>query len=160
MVMKRYLALIVLLSGLLFLAPLSVQAAETHAQMGHQMSGMSTAPMAEYAPMAAPGKKVPLGNGYYLIYGFDKPPKLGTAIMKVEIFTAEDKKDTSFEVKADTDMPSMRGAHASGDRPFKLSNKGDYLIPISIVMPGDWEVKLTVLKEGKVIFRGRYNFNV
>jgi hypothetical protein len=158
--MKRTLTMIVLLSGLLFLAQLSVQTAETQAQMGHQMSGMGAAPGPEYAPMAAPGKKVPIGNGYYLIYGFDKPPKLGTSIMKVEIFTAEDKKDTSFEVKADADMPSMRGAHASGDRPFRLSNKGDYLIPISIVMPGDWEVKISVLKDGKVIFRGRYNFNV
>jgi hypothetical protein len=158
--MKRYLAMMILLSGFLFLSQLPGEGAETHAQMGHQMSGMGAAPMPEYAPMPAPGKKVPIGSGYYLIYGFDKPPKLGTAIMKVEIFTQEDKKDTSFEVKADADMPSMRGAHASGDRPFKLSNKGDYLIPISIVMPGDWEVKITVIKEGKVLFRGRYNFNV
>jgi hypothetical protein len=158
--MKRYLSMMILLSGFLFLTLLPVQGAENHAQMGRQMSGMGAAPMPEYAPMPAPGKKVPIGNGFYLIYGFDKPPKLGTAIMKVEIFTAEDKKDTSLEVKADADMPSMRGAHASGDRPFKLSNKGDYLIPISIVMPGDWEVKITVIKEGKVLFRGRYNFNV
>ena len=57
-------------------------------------------------------------------------------------------------------MPSMRGAHGTGDRPFQISNKGDYLLPISIVMPGDWEIKLTVIKAGKVIFRGRYNFNV
>lgn len=116
--------------------------------------------MPEYPPMPSPGKKVPIGNGNYLIYGFDRQPKMGTAIMKVEIFTGEDKKDTSLEVKADADMPSMRGAHATGDRAFKLSNKGDYLLPISIVMPGDWEVKFTVIKDGKVIFRGRYNFNV
>jgi hypothetical protein len=110
--------------------------------------------------MAEPGKKVPFGSGYYLIYGFDKKPKLGTEIMKVEIFNAQGKKDTSFEVKGDSDMPSMRGAHGTGDKPFALSKKGDYLLPIPIVMPGDWEVKFTVLKEGKVVFRGRYNFNV
>jgi hypothetical protein len=54
----------------------------------------------------------------------------------------------------------MGGAHETGDKAFTLSNKGDYLLPINIVMPGDWEIRLTVLKEGKVIFRGRYNFNV
>ena len=57
-------------------------------------------------------------------------------------------------------MPSMRGERKTGDRPFVLSNKGDYLLPIDIVMPGDWEIRLTILKEGKVIFRGSYNFDV
>ena len=113
-----------------------------------------------YPVMSEPGKKVQIGNDYYLIYGFDKKPKLGTVIMKVEIFTGEGKKDTSFEVKADSDMPSMRGAHATGDRPFTLSKKGDYLLPINIVMPGGWEIKLTVMKDGKVVARGRYNFSV
>lgn len=126
----------------------------------HQSAHSGTQDASAYPVMSEPGKKVQIGNGYYLIYGFDKKPKLGTAIMKVEIFTREGKKDTSFEVKADTDMPSMRGAHATGDRPFVLSKKGDYLLPINIVMPGDWEIKLTVMRDGKVVARGRYNFNV
>ena len=113
-----------------------------------------------YPSMPGPGKKVPVGNDYYLIYGFDKKPKLGTVIIKVEVFTTQGKKDTSLEVMADAGMPSMKGAHDSGDRPLKLSNKGDYLLPISIVMPGDWEIRLTVLKEGKVIFRGSHHFDV
>ena len=124
----------------------------------------STASRAEqtrpYPSMSGPGKKVSIGNDYYLIYGFDKKPKLGTVIMKVEIFTKEGKKDTSMEVKADAGMPSMKGAHETGDQSFKLSKKGDYLLPIPIVMPGDWEIRLTLLKEGKVIFRGSYQFGV
>ena len=113
-----------------------------------------------FSPMPEPGKKVPLGNGCYLVYGFDKRPKLGTVIMKVEVFTAEGKKDTSFDLKADAGMPSMKGAHETGDRAFVLSKKGDYLLPINVVMPGDWEVRLSVMKDGKVLFRGRYNFDV
>ncbi len=95
-----------------------------------------------------------------MIYGFDKKPKLGTLIIKVEIFTRDGKKDTSVEVKADSGMPSMRGAHETGEKPFQLSKKGDYLLPINIVMPGDWEISLTVMKSGKVLFRGKYNFDV
>jgi hypothetical protein len=110
--------------------------------------------------MPAPGKKVPVGSDLYLIYGFDKKPKLGTMIMKVEIFSKEGKKDTSFEVKADAGMPSMKGAHETGDQPFQLSQKGDYLLPINIVMPGGWEIRLTLLKAGKIIFRGSHQFNV
>ncbi|MBI5602130.1 MAG: hypothetical protein HY879_02125 [Deltaproteobacteria bacterium] len=113
-----------------------------------------------YSSMSGPGKKIPLGSGHYFLYGFDKKPKLGIVIMKVEVFTREGKKDTSFQIKADADMPSMRGAHGTGDRPFTLSKKGDYLLPVDIVMPGDWEIRLTLVKEGKVIFRGSYAFNV
>src|SRR3990172_2766032 len=108
-----------------------------------------------YAPLPSPGKKVPLGGGYYLIYGFDKKLKLGTVIMRVEFFAGEGKKDPSFEVKADAGMPSMKGAHETGDRAFTLSKKGVYLLPINIVMPGDWEIRLTIMKSGKVLLRGR-----
>jgi hypothetical protein len=156
---NRILFIFIGLSALIFLLPLPC-GAQMHGPMSHPMPGMAAEPQPEYAPMPAPGKKVEIGGGYTLVYGFDRQPKLGTAIMKVEIFTADGRKDTSLEVKADADMPSMRGAHATGDRPFRLSNKGDYLLPIAIVMPGDWEVRFTVSSQGKVIFRGRYNFNV
>lgn len=113
-----------------------------------------------YPRMPGLGKKIPIGGDHYLIYSFDKKPKLGTVVMKVEIFTKEGEKETSFEAKADAGMPSMKGAHETGDRFFQVSKKGDYLLPINIVMPGDWEIKLTLLKEGKVVFRGSHPFDV
>ena len=114
----------------------------------------------DYPVMPGPGKKVQFENGNYLIYKFDKQPKLGTVIIKVEVFDSKDKKDTSMEITGDAGMPSMRGAHDTGDRPFVLSNKGAYLLPVNIVMPGEWEIKLTVKKAGKVIFRGSHRFDV
>ena len=82
-------------------------------------SGTEKAPA--YIPMPGPGKKVPIiGTDYYLTYGFDKKPKLGTVILKVELFNKEGKKDTSMEIKADAGMPSMKGAHDMGDQPMKL----------------------------------------
>ncbi len=129
-----------------------------HGDISKTPSGAEQAP--SFPSMPGPGKKVSIGNDYYFVYGFDKKPKLGTTIMKVEVFTKNGKKDTAFEVKADSGMPSMKGAHESGDRSFKLSKKGDYLLPIDIVMPGDWEVRFTFLKDGKVIFTGSYQFDV
>jgi len=136
-------------------------------QHGHKANlgvGGSIALAAEATPnfpsMPGPGKKVPVGSDLYLIYGFDKKPKLGTMIMKVGIFAKDGKKDTSFEVKADAGMPTMKGAHETGDQPFQLSQKGDYLLPINIVMPGGWEIRLTLSKAGKVIFRGSHQFDV
>jgi hypothetical protein len=154
---------ILTLGVLLFLClPFAAESQQDHkSKHGVDVAAVSGAEKASvYPTMPGPGKKVPVGNDYYLIFGFDKKPKLGTVIIKVEIFTAQGKKDTSLEVMADAGMPSMKGAHDSGDRPLKLSNKGDYLLPISIVMPGDWEIRLTVLKEGKVIFRGSHQFDV
>ena len=123
-------------------------------------AGAGTGQAPSFAAMPGTGKKVPIGNGAYLIYGFDKKPKMGTVIMKVEAYTADGKKDTSLEILGDSGMPSMKGAHETGDQPFKLSSKGEYLLPVNIVMPGDWEVRITIKKDGKVLFRGSHRFDV
>jgi len=113
-----------------------------------------------YGVLPKPGEKVPLGPDHYFTYGFAKPPKLGTAIMRVDIFTRQGVRDTSFTVKGDADMPSMRGAHTMGNQAFALSNKGVYLLPVRLVMPGDWEVTFSFLKAGKPVLSGAYLFEL
>lgn len=115
---------------------------------------------ADYPTLPKPGQKVPLGPDHHFTYGFTKDPKLGTAVMRVEIFTKDGKRDTSFTVQGDADMPSMRGAHSSGPKAFALSNKGVYLLPVQLVMPGDWEIRFTFLKNGKPVLRGAYLFDL
>jgi hypothetical protein len=159
MLFKRLLCF-VFLSLLLSFAPLPVFGADQIENNSKDEKKASVSQKPVFNPMPDPGKKVPIGDGFYMVYGFNKRPKLGMLIIKVEIFSEQGKKDTSFEVKADSGMPSMSGAHETGEQPFTLSNKGDYLHPINIVMPGDWEIRMTILKQGKVIFRGRYNFDV
>ncbi len=114
----------------------------------------------DFQKLPKPGAKVPLDGDHYFIYGFDKRPKLGAAIMKVEVFTQAGRPDTSFVVKGDLDMPSMKGAHSTGEKEFTLSKKGAYLLPSEIVMPGDWEFKFTFEKGGKTVFRGAYQFDI
>jgi hypothetical protein len=115
---------------------------------------------AGYQLLPKPGEKISLDAGSYFIYGFEKQPKLGVAIMKVEIFGRDGKRDTSYVVKGDADMPSMRGAHSDGEKVYSLSAKGAYLKPVRLVMPGDWEVTLVFEKKGKVMFRGAYLFDL
>lgn len=118
-------------------------------------------PTAEnYQILPKPGKKVPLDVDHYFIYGFEKQPKLGASVMKLEIFTHDGKRDTSFVVKGDVDMPSMRGAHSTGGKTFKLSAKGVYLLPVPLVMPGDWEFRFVFEKKGRMVFRGAYLFDL
>jgi len=123
-----------------------------------EAAGSGQAPV--YTAMPGPGQKVQIANGDYLIFDFDKKPKMGTVIIKVRVFNSKGEKSTPEMLLADYGMPSMKGAHETGDQPFRLSQKGEYLLPINIVMPGDWEIRLTVKKNGKVIFRGSYKFDV
>ena len=120
----------------------------------------SSAAKAGYQTLTKPGSKIALDADHYFTYGFEKPPKLGMAIMKVEIFTRDGKRDTSFTVKGDADMPSMRGAHSDGEKEYSLSAKGVYLKPVRLVMPGDWEITFSFEKKGTVVFRGAYLFDI
>jgi hypothetical protein len=157
---KKPLCFIFVVLFLLSLVPLTLFSADRMDSNSKNATETGVSQKPVFAPMPDPGKKVSIGDGYYLIYGFDKKPKLGMIIMRVEIFSGQGKKDTSFEVKADSGMPSMSGAHETGEQTFTISKKGVYLHPINLVMPGDWEIRMSVLKQGKVIFRGRYNFDL
>jgi YHS domain-containing protein len=114
----------------------------------------------DYRPLPKPGKQVRLDSDRYFVYGFAKPPKLGTAIMKVQVFTNDGQRDTTCIVLGDVDMPSMRGAHTTGNREFARSAVGIYLLPVSLVMPGDWEFRFTFLYKGKTALRGAYLFDL
>ncbi len=129
------------------------------AARSEQVPAAAPAP-GDAAPLPKPGAKVPLNNGHYFVYGFDKAPKIGTRIMRVEIFSRDGARDTSFAVRGDADMPSMRGAHSTGERDFALSAKGVYLLPVQLVMPGDWEIRIVVVKDGKTVLRGVYLFDI
>lgn len=123
-------------------------------------AGPSSSRLSSYLPLPKPGARVPLAANSFFTYGFTKQPKLGMRIMKVEIFTREGKRDTSFTVKGDADMPSMRGAHSTGEQDFAISAKGEYLLPVNLVMPGDWEVRLSFTKKGQTLLRGAYLFDL
>lgn len=133
------------------------------AQTGHEMHQKPLPEQAKapvFNDLPGYGKKCWIGEEYYFTYKFDKKPKLGTAILKVQLFDAKGARVTAIEITGASDMPSMRGAHDSGEVPFKLNKKGDYLLPVNIVMPGEWEVKITFLKDKAPIYRGAFRFEI
>ncbi|MCX5752574.1 MAG: hypothetical protein NTW97_02875 [Candidatus Krumholzibacteria bacterium] len=113
-----------------------------------------------FKDLPGPGKKCWIGDDAYFTYKFDKKPKLGTAFLKVQLFDKAGKQITSLGIVGISGMPSMGSAHDSGEVPFKLNKKGDYLLPVNVVMPGEWEVKLVFLKAKEPVFRGRITFKV
>jgi len=117
-------------------------------------------PETVYQPMPKAGRKYEIGDGNYLTYNFSEKPKMGTVILKIQIFNKKGEQITPYLVKGRSDMPSMRGAHDSGDVEFKLNRKNDYLLPVNIVMPGDWEVRVTFFIDGKPVYFGSITFDV
>ena len=118
----------------------------------------TTEPVFEELP--GPGKTCRIGETYTFAYEFDKTPKMGMAILKIRLFDETGKRTTGLVITGRSDMPSMSGAHDSGEVLFKLNRKGDYLLPVNIVMPGEWEVRLVFSVNKEVIFRGRFRVNV
>ncbi|GEM_PF-776606 len=114
----------------------------------------------EFKDLPSPGQKCWIGEVNYFIYGFDKAPGMGTAVLRVSLFGKDGKRGSDLDITGRSDMPSMRGAHDSGEVPLKLDAKGDYILPVAVVMPGEWEVRLTFSRTRIVVFRGRLTFNV
>jgi hypothetical protein len=105
-------------------------------------------------------KKCPMPEGYYFTYRFASRPKLGTAILKIQVFDQAGRRTTGFSIKGNCGMPEMGSAHDSGEQDFKLSRKGDYLLPVDIVMPGEWKFSITFFKGKKRFHHGAFTFKV
>ena len=113
-----------------------------------------------FQDLAKSGKKCWIGEVNYFTWEFDKTPKMGTSILVVKLYDKDGKRVSDLAIAGRSDMPSMRGAHDSGEVAFKTNKAGDYLMPVNVVMPGGWEVRLTFSRNGIVIFRGRIGFDV
>lgn len=113
-----------------------------------------------YEVLPAAGKKYRIDDEYYFVYEFTEKPKMGLAILRVRVFDRSGNKSNSFRILGRSDMPSMAGAHDSGDQEFKLNKKNDYLLPVNIAMPGEWEIKLTFRRDETTVFKGMFRFDV
>ncbi len=137
----------------------AVLAAVAFAASG-RMAAPGQAAGATIPDLAKAGKKNPLPDGGWFTWEWTTAPKMGTAILKVELFAKDGTRSTALGITGDSGMPSMPGAHDSGPVAFKLNKKGDYLLPVNIVMPGDWQVVLEFKRGADVAFTGRIRFDV
>jgi hypothetical protein len=114
------------------------------------------------AAAALPGynKAVNLPDGKYFTYNFDKKPKMGTSILQVHVYDKKGRYTDDYEVYVVADMPSMKGAHASGDVKMKANKKGVMLSPVNFVMPGVWEVELKFVKDGKRAYHAAFELKI
>lgn len=114
----------------------------------------------EFVDLAGPGRKNKIDETAHFTWEFVRKPQMGPAILKIQLFDRDGNRRTDLTIVGRSDMPAMRSAHDSGEVAFKLNKKGDYLLPVNVVMPGDWEVLLTFRSGDTVVFRGRIAFDV
>ena len=113
-----------------------------------------------WAPVPGSGRKCPINDRYYFRWEFNEKPKMGLVILKVRVYDRKNDQVVPFKATGRSDMPSMRGAHDSGDVEFKLNRKNDYLLPVNIVMPGDWEIRVIFWLDGRPVYHGSIRFDV
>jgi len=109
--------------------------------------------------LAAEGKKNMLPDGGWFTWRFAEKPKLGTVIVKVQVFDKAGARVKPYEIAGESGMPSMR-YHDSGPVKFQLNKKGDYLLPVNVVMAGEWQLIIRVKKGKKEIYAGKVLFSV
>lgn len=109
--------------------------------------------------LAPAGEKNSLPDGGWFTWQFAEKPALGTDIVKVQAFDKTGARAALYEVIGEFGMPSMRD-HDSGPVGFQLNRKGDYLLPVNIVMTGEWELTIRVKSSQKEIYAGKVRFTV
>jgi hypothetical protein len=87
---------------------------------------------------------IPLSENYFISYEWNKRPKIGNYILAVQVYDSNKKPINNVEITADAYMPSMKGAHDTGDVAMKMNKKEKYVIPVHFMMLGDWEILLKV----------------
>ena len=95
---------------------------------------------------AATGDSVD-GSDYFIKYDWPERPRVGTYTLRVNLVDRSGNPVEGAEVAVSYDMPSMRGAHTTTET-MKQNARGDYLLPILFVMPGDWEIVVSARKDG------------
>jgi len=102
------------------------------------------------APVLQPKKSLAIYDNHTVSFKWDKSPKIGTHILYVTVKDKKDRVSDDFSVTANAYMPSMRGAHDTGNKPMKLNKQKQYAIPVYFMMLGDWEIELQFSKGGQV----------
>jgi hypothetical protein len=142
-----------------FAALLSVPANASPAGQD-QIAGTQTPGHIDWATLPGPGQKVKLNDDYSFSYEFSQRPQMGTVILVVRVHDKTGAQVTPYKITGLSDMPSMRGAHDSGEVELKTNKVNNYLLPVNIVMPGEWEVRLTFRLNDKAVFYGSLRFSV
>ena len=106
------------------------------------------------------GERFTVSEGIYGTWEFSQKPQIGMVILKIQLFDKHDVKISPLTIIGSSGMPSMPGHHDSGEVAFNLNKKQNYLLPVNVVMPGEWEIQLIFRDGEKTVLRAAIRFDV
>ncbi len=106
------------------------------------------------------GSKIIINKDLSFVYDFNKNPAIGMFLVRIKVTDTANNNVDTLRITGQSGMPSMKDAHDSGEVEFQINKEGVYLLPVNIVMPGNWEVEVKVYKDKTRIFNGRIGINV
>ena len=107
-----------------------------------------------FETLKSDGTDLKMSDGVIFRLEFDRKPSLGTIVAAVK---AEDPEGLAFT--GFYGMPSMP-YHDSGPVRFQLNKKGYYVMPLDIVMPGEWEFSIKAERGGQTVYEGSITFTI
>jgi hypothetical protein len=138
----------------------AIRAAPSTPSLQDQTAGAKTPGHVDWIPVPGPGKKFKLNDDFSFTYEFSQRPQMGTVILIIRVTDKNGDQVLPYKITGRSDMPSMRGAHDSGEIAFRTNKANNYLLPVNIVMPGDWEVRVTFSLNDKAVFYGSIHFDI
>ena len=106
------------------------------------------------------GTPVPFNKDMSLVYDFNRNPAIGMLVVRIKVTDSGNNPVKNLRITGNSGMPSMKGAHDTGEVEFRINKEGVYLLPVNIVMPGDWEIEVIIYRDKDRLFKGRIGFNV
>lgn len=99
------------------------------------------------------------GSEYSIQYEWPVKPRVGHYTLKVTVADKAGDQAQGIEIMAAYDMPSMRGHHRTEEK-MKRNDNGYFLLPIYFAMRGDWEIILSVMKDGEKAAEKKINLSI
>ncbi|HOZ01080.1 MAG TPA: FixH family protein [Candidatus Syntrophosphaera sp.] len=154
---------ITLLLAIIALLPIALNAqcenCQNHQMVGNQKANAGTKTIVKHI-FTSQNKNYWVSEDKYISYKWQSKPKIGTNMLLVTVYSKGKKINNDLILTANSYMPSMRGAHDTGDQPMMVNKKKTYVIPVNLVMLGDWEVELNFRQNGKIIYTGYIQLNL
>ena len=145
--MKQIIAITLLLFALV---PIFAQ---THCGSCTAGKSATVTEKAEATPivLSNPNKAQWISKDYYILYDWNKKPKIGTSILSIKVFDKSKKPVTDLAITADVNNTSQKDTKATGDIALKPNKKDEFIIPVNFLSQGNWEILLKFAKGDKAL---------
>ncbi len=106
------------------------------------------------------GKKNRIGDKVFFTFKPGEKPKVGSFNIRVQVIDKSPKKDKAWTLKGAVSLAGQAVPADAAFKPFDPKKARLYVLPLTIGKPGQWEFRMIILRDGKVVYRGLAKFAI